>query len=68
MYKLAWYVSQFNCPTAALIFRIRPSALDGVGGEYWPGTTDGSKPGVFYVNLHSPEYKCVSFTNIGRRH
>lgn len=28
---------------------------DGVGAEYIPGTADGSRCGIFYVNTHRPE-------------
>lgn len=42
-----------------MVFSIKPLSSDGVGGEYWAGTPDGSRPGIFYVNLHKPEYKYV---------
>lgn len=46
------YVS--NPPSLPLEVRASPS--DGIGGEYWVGSADGSRPGIFYCNLHKPEY------------
>ena len=51
----------FSFIHVSYFYRVRPSATDGVGGEYFTGTADGSRPGVFYVNLHDPTYKCVLF-------
>ncbi|XP_052214630.1 uncharacterized protein LOC127833430 isoform X7 [Dreissena polymorpha] len=38
-----------------LPLEVRATVSDGVGGEYWTGSEDGSRPGIFYVNLHRPE-------------
>ncbi|XP_060588530.1 uncharacterized protein LOC132743946 [Ruditapes philippinarum] len=50
--KISKYIS--NPPNLPL--EVRASASDGVGGEYWTGTADGSRPGIFYANVHKPEY------------
>ncbi|XP_052104440.1 uncharacterized protein LOC127737626 [Mytilus californianus] len=34
---------------------VRPMPNDGPGGQYIPGTADGSRPGVFQVNLMHPD-------------
>ncbi|XP_056004539.1 uncharacterized protein LOC125659545 isoform X2 [Ostrea edulis] len=33
---------------------VEPSPTDGVGGRYIPGPSDGSRPGIFQVNVHRP--------------
>ncbi|ESP00689.1 hypothetical protein LOTGIDRAFT_157979 [Lottia gigantea] len=38
---------------------IQRMPYDGAGGEYLSGTADGSRPGVFYVNLRRPEQKAT---------
>ncbi|KAH3823580.1 uncharacterized protein LOC127831342 [Dreissena polymorpha] len=49
-----------------LPLEVRGYPTDGAGGEYKAGSADGSKPGIFYVNLFRPEdnpsYAAVSFS------
>eukprot|EP00105_Crassostrea_gigas_P037676 XP_019921824.1 PREDICTED: uncharacterized protein LOC109618473 [Crassostrea gigas] len=33
---------------------VEPNPNDGVSGQYIPGPPDGSRPGVFQVNVHRP--------------
>ncbi|KAK6179310.1 hypothetical protein SNE40_011700 [Patella caerulea] len=42
-----------DIPNLPLAIQMMP--YDGAGGEYLSGTADGSRPGVFYVNLRRPE-------------
>ena len=41
------------------IFRVKPTATDGIGGSYMPGSPDGSRPAIFYVNTFHPDERYI---------
>ncbi|XP_062620406.1 uncharacterized protein LOC134281980 [Saccostrea cucullata] len=41
-----------NIPDLPLV--VEPNPIDGVGGQYFEGSSDGSRPAVFQVNIHHP--------------
>ena len=50
------YNKSINCVYPVLCFRVRVEEMpnDGPGGQYQTGTQDGSRLGVFQVNLKRP--------------
>lgn len=42
-----------------LIYSVEPNPIDGIGGQYLAGPPDGSRPGVFQVNVHHPNKSYV---------
>lgn len=48
-----------------MYYRIEKMANDGPSGIYKNGAPDGSRPGVFYANVHNPvfvAFACYSVT------
>ncbi|XP_061194164.1 uncharacterized protein LOC133202365 isoform X1 [Saccostrea echinata] len=42
-----------NLPDLPLV--VKPNPVDGIFGQYFAGPSDGSRPGVFQVNVHHPK-------------
>ena len=43
------------CFSLFLFLRVEPMPNDGAGGQYLAGSPDGSRPGLFQVNLMHPD-------------
>ena len=43
--------------TFSFSFRVQKMPYDGPGGQYMSGSPDGSRPGVFQVNVIRPQDK-----------
>jgi hypothetical protein len=48
------HIFPMNCVKIVVMFSVEPTPTDGIMGYYIAGLPDGSRPGVFKVNVHRP--------------